>query len=163
MTSLTRKGMTLNFSSPGDDTPPLLGTPGSKKWRWFCEHFSCFFVGDFRVPYFLGWHVLMSLFPTFYLIDPSSCLNCPLPNALMHGQEDIEAKVDIPNIYNYWQKNNLIFRLASTTPSLSHREFHHHGSNVSWNFHSCKFVLKLSIPAEFTIQTISPLTIVRRH
>ena len=141
MTSLTRKGMTLNFSSPGDDTPPLLGTPGSKKWRWFCEHFSCFFVGDFRVPYFPVWHVLMSLFPTSYLIDPSSCLNCPLPNALMHGQEDIEANVDIPNIYNYWHKNNLIFWLASTKPSLSHREFQHQSwlkLILTFSFNSCK-------------------------
>ena len=70
----------------------------------------------------------------FYLIYPNCCKNCLLPNALMYDQGGyMEANVDIPNIftiidkrkilsfifwlinsqyiYNYRQKNNLIFWL----------------------------------------------------
>ena len=45
-------------------------------------------------------------------MDFNSFLNIPFFQALMHGHQDIDkAIVDIPNIYNYWRKNNQIFQL----------------------------------------------------
>ena len=45
-------------------------------------------------------------------MDSNSFLNILFSQALMQGHRDIDkAIVDIPNIYNYWQKNNQIFQL----------------------------------------------------
>ena len=47
-----------------------------------------------------------------YLMDFNSFLNILFSQALLQGHQDIDkAIVDIPNIYNYWRKNNQIFQL----------------------------------------------------